>query len=153
MPIFQDDFPSALAHLPFVFEQEVVWGEMDALNHVNNVSYMRYAESSRFAFIFSAGLSDISPNPTANNGELVLLAEVNIRYKAPVVYPDTLLIGVGVSAIEDTSYTLLQHFYSTAQKCITTECTARLVNFDTKAGRRAKFETNVLELLNQNLIS
>lgn len=30
-----------------MFRQEVVWGEMDSMGHVNNVQYNRYAESGR----------------------------------------------------------------------------------------------------------
>ena len=30
-----------------LLRQKVVWGEMDCMNHVNNVTYIRYAESAR----------------------------------------------------------------------------------------------------------
>ncbi|KZN46387.1 hypothetical protein N482_12855 [Pseudoalteromonas luteoviolacea NCIMB 1942] len=34
----------------------VVWGEMDALGHVNNVSYFRYFETARIDFLKQTGL-------------------------------------------------------------------------------------------------
>ena len=32
---------------PFPIRQHIYWGEMDAFNHVNNVTYFRYFETGR----------------------------------------------------------------------------------------------------------
>jgi acyl-CoA thioester hydrolase len=47
-----------LAEYPLVIEIPVAWGEMDAFQHVNNIVYLRYAESARIAYLERAGLSD-----------------------------------------------------------------------------------------------
>lgn len=39
-----------LAQHPIVTEIPVAWGEMDALQHVNNVVYFRYFETARIDF-------------------------------------------------------------------------------------------------------
>ncbi|MCZ6911333.1 MAG: acyl-CoA thioesterase, partial [Proteobacteria bacterium] len=36
---------------PVVIELPVVWGEMDAFDHVNNIIYFRYFESARIAYV------------------------------------------------------------------------------------------------------
>ena len=43
--------PEILAGYPYIYTQAVVWGEMDAFNHVNNVVYYRYAESARIEYL------------------------------------------------------------------------------------------------------
>lgn len=41
---------------PVVIDLPVVWGEMDAFGHVNNVVYYRYYECSRVEYIERIGL-------------------------------------------------------------------------------------------------
>lgn len=41
----------SLEGFPVVIELPVVWGEMDAFAHVNNVVYFRYFESARIAYL------------------------------------------------------------------------------------------------------
>ena len=41
---------------PVVIELPVVWGEMDAFSHVNNIIYFRYFESARLAYVEQTGL-------------------------------------------------------------------------------------------------
>ena len=39
-----------LQECPLVIEVPVLWGEMDALQHVNNIVYFRYFENARMAY-------------------------------------------------------------------------------------------------------
>src|SRR5207237_2253238 len=39
-----------LTGFPVIVEQAVVWGEMDAYRHVNNVVYFRYFENARLEY-------------------------------------------------------------------------------------------------------
>jgi len=39
-----------LRDYPIVMDIPVAWGEMDSLQHVNNIVYFRYFESVRMAF-------------------------------------------------------------------------------------------------------
>ncbi len=34
-----------LADFPVIYEADIVWGDMDAFQHVNNVAYFRYYTS------------------------------------------------------------------------------------------------------------
>ena len=47
-----------LADYPMILEIPVAWGEMDAFQHVNNIIYLRYAESARIVYLERAGLGD-----------------------------------------------------------------------------------------------
>lgn len=73
--------------------QAVVWGEMDSFKHVNNVTYVRYAESSRVNWITHFSCTDaarasewrrlMTPRATG-----LIMKSIKADYKFPVVYPD-----------------------------------------------------------------
>ncbi len=44
-----------LEGFPVVVEIPVLWGDMDAFQHVNNVTYFRYFESARIAYFERIG--------------------------------------------------------------------------------------------------
>lgn len=75
---------------PMVLSTKVQWGDMDALNHVNNVVYFKYLENTRLTLMEQMG---IFPR-LFEEGTGLVIADARCRYKAPVVYPDTLHIGV-----------------------------------------------------------
>lgn len=77
-----------------VWEQRVVWGDHDQFQHVNNVHFVRWFESAR---MFYAETLTKSPQFTEERrkeilrgtGRSFILAGINVRYRRPVVYPDT----------------------------------------------------------------
>lgn len=75
--------------------QQVVWGEQDSFQHVNNVQYVRWAESSRvnWATNFAARAGD--PARARQWAELMtprsvglILKSIRVDYKFPMTYPD-----------------------------------------------------------------
>lgn len=101
--------PDALRGYPVVHVQPVAWGDMDAFDHVNNVAYYRYAESARISYFRQIGL-------TKNRSDLLtILASSSCQYLAPVSFPDTLLIGVRVKHIGNTSLVFEYEFVSFIQ--------------------------------------
>jgi len=86
----------------------VKWGEMDALQHVNNVAYIRYLEDARFA-LFSQ--LDIFDDLTATN-KGPILANISCDYLAPVTYPDTLYIATNIQQTAPKKISLEQVIYS-----------------------------------------
>jgi len=57
------------------------WGEMDALGHMNNVSYFRYFEQARISWFDSLKI-DYRPG-----SEGPILGSITCRYVRPAVYP------------------------------------------------------------------
>ena len=78
--------PDELSHYPIIHQQPIHWGEMDAFNHLNNVVYYRYAESARIGYLQALGMFD--------SNMVTVLAQSSCQYLRPVIYPDTLLLGV-----------------------------------------------------------
>ena len=78
-----------LQDFPVVVEIPVRWGDMDAFQHVNNTVYFRFFETCRIEYYQQVGLNDIFVTAKISS----ILAATSCRFKAPVTYPDTLLVG------------------------------------------------------------
>ncbi len=125
---------SLLKGFPVITEIPVAWGEMDALQHVNNVVYFRYFETARLEYfnainlLVNLGQSQIGP----------VLSETNCRYKLPITYPDTLLIGSKVIDIQDDRFTMEYCIVSKKLGKVSTVGHATGVMFDFKNNTKAK---------------
>jgi acyl-CoA thioester hydrolase len=118
----------------FHIEQQVAWGEMDAMQHLNNVHYLRYMENARIAYMQAVNMLEFS-----NQGEVLLgpiLASAELQYLRPVVYPDTLQVGIRVIRIGETSIQMEYLMTNQAGDAVLKGST-RVVMFDYKTGRKA----------------
>jgi acyl-CoA thioester hydrolase len=128
-----------LADFPVVLEIPVAWGEMDAFQHVNNIVYLRYAESARIAYLDRAGLRDAMQT----TGIGPILASIGCRYKFPLTYPDTVRIGTRVSDIGADRFTVLFRIVSTRHGRIVAEGDSVIVSYDYRSGRKAPLPPEV----------
>lgn len=107
---------------------EVVWGEMDAAQHVNNVAYFRYLETARVHYLW-----DINFIIDTYAGKLgPILAYIDCKYKAPLTFPDTVLVGVKINmkSFDEYSFIMEQEIYSTKLKRIVAESKSKIVVYD-----------------------
>ncbi|KIE22563.1 thioesterase [Vibrio sinaloensis] len=122
-----------LKDFPVITKVPVAWGEMDALQHVNNVVYFRYFETARLEYFDKIKLlvniaeSQIGP----------VLGETSCRYKLPITYPDTLLIGSRVVDLQDDRFTMEYQIVSQKLGQISTVGKATCVMFDFKNNSKA----------------
>ena len=74
------------------------WADNDVYGHVNNVAYYSYFDTVVNTTLIEAGVLDI------HDGRVIgLVVETGCRYAAPLVYPDTLSIGLGVEKLGRSS--------------------------------------------------
>ena len=111
-----------LAQVGVVYPQHVEWGDMDALQHVNNVLYYEYAQRARIFYLEKLDLFDETT--------YTVVAASSCQYLRPVTYPDTLWIGVRAKKIGNTSLTNEYLYYSTAQNAIVATGESVLVFYD-----------------------
>lgn len=117
---------------PHVQSLKVQWGDMDALGHVNNVTYFQYLENARIAL-----LEDIGASPRLfNEGFGIVVADAACRYKAPVLYPDTLYIGIGAELVGEDRMRLHYDLFSTALQRVVAEAETLMVTVDAQTGRK-----------------
>ncbi|MGR5133355.1 acyl-CoA thioesterase [Vibrio alfacsensis] len=117
-----------LNDFPVITEIKVAWGEMDALQHVNNAVYFRYFETARLDYFNKINL--LVDLKTTQVGPV--LSETQCRYKLPVTFPDTLLIGSRVVDMQEDRLTMEYQVLSKKWGKITTIATATGVMFDFK---------------------
>ncbi len=84
---------------PFPVKQQVQWGEMDAFNHVNNVTFFRYFETGRVNFLFESGLWQL----LTEEGVKIVVAKLECNFAQPLFYPETIEIAAGIKKIGTTS--------------------------------------------------
>jgi acyl-CoA thioester hydrolase len=128
-----------LADYPLVIEIPVAWGEMDAFQHVNNIVYLRYAESARIAYLEQAGLSDA----LQTTGIGPILGSIECRYKFPLTYPDTVRVGTRVSEIGADRFHVQFCIVSTRHQRIAAEGSSVIVAFDYRRGSKAPLPESV----------
>jgi acyl-CoA thioester hydrolase len=121
-----------LAGYPVILDITVAWGEMDAFQHVNNIVYLRYAESARIAYLEQAGLSE----SMEGTGIGPILASINCRYLFPVTYPDTVRVGTRVTEIGVDRFTVHFRIVSTRHGRVAAQGDSVIVSYDYRTGSK-----------------
>lgn len=122
-----------LSAYPVVVDVVVAWGEMDVLGHVNNIVFLRWFETARIEYLEHVGIA-FNGLRTSEHG--VILAANSCRYRVPVTYPDTLSVGVRVSALGDDRFVMEHAALSRNLGKVVAEGDALVVSYDYVAGRR-----------------
>jgi acyl-CoA thioester hydrolase len=90
-----------MSHL-FSHRIEVRFRDCDPLGHVNNAVYLTYLEQARMFHWRALWGFGIDPDPVVPG---VILARVEIDYRTPAKYGQTLVVGLDVAALGRTSFT------------------------------------------------
>ncbi|MCX5846900.1 MAG: thioesterase family protein [Deltaproteobacteria bacterium] len=118
---------------PVVIEIPVVWGEMDAFQHVNNVVYFRYFENARIVYYEKLDVLDLMKRTTIGP----ILAATSCRFRMPLTYPDKVLIGAKVTNIEEDRFTMNHLAVSTRHQKVAAEGDAVVVAFNYRENKKA----------------
>jgi len=122
-----------LEDYPVIVEFPVAWGEMDALQHVNNVAYFRYFENARIAYFDRIKIWTFMEE----SGIGPILASTHCRYRLPLTYPDVVSIGSRVSDIGEDRFTMKYVVASHNVSKIAAEGEGILVTYDYRNNRKA----------------
>lgn len=116
-----------LKDYPSYVEIPVQWGDMDAMQHVNNIMYLRYMESSRIKFFTDVLKIGFSPD-----GVGAILAEVHCKYKFPLTYPDTVIAASRIlpESMDEYSVKIQHTIVSIKHQRVAAEGIARIVFYD-----------------------
>lgn len=126
---------------PVILPIRVAWGEMDAFQHVNNVSYLRYFESARIAYMEAMQMeADMKKSPVGP-----ILGDIYCRYRRPVFYPDTLHIGTKISEIDEFGFVMEYQAFSEKQKTVTTLGHCKIVMLDYRTGQKVAVKGDMLD--------
>ncbi len=129
-----------IAGYPVVVEQAVVWGDMDSYQHVNNVVYFRYFENARLEYFRRIGWPEIEKA----TGVGPIMAATKARFRKPLTYPDTILIGAKLGTLGHDRFTLDHRIVSRSLGEIATEGEGTVVAFHYAKGTKAHLPAELL---------
>jgi acyl-CoA thioester hydrolase len=115
-----------LKGFPVFVTVPVQWGDQDALGHVNNTVYLRWAESSRIEYLIRIGLWQRLD--TERIGPII--ASVSCNYRRPVTYPDTVHAGARITAVGNSSFRMEHVIVSAGLNVVVADLDSTLVLLD-----------------------
>jgi len=110
------------------YSVQVRWGDMDALAHVNNVSFFRYLECARVDYIQTVIQHFLTQR------YVFILARAACDFKVQVRYPDTIKVYSRVSNMGRASMEL-SHVLLNQQRTTVAQASSTMVFFDTETQR------------------
>ena len=123
----------ALDHYPVSVSIPVAWGEMDAMQHVNNAVYARWAETARILYFERIGFLARA----REEGIGPILARIAIDYRRPVTFPDTVRVDAKTTRLGNSSFTMGFRIWSEEQQAEVATGEQVIVVFDYRASRAA----------------
>ena len=115
-----------LKDFTLVVDLNIEWGDMDALQHVNNIEYFKYFQVARIAYfekINSDSVFGETPIP-------LILASTQCKFIYPLTYPDSISVGVRVDAMADQYFTMKYAVVSHQHQRLAAIGDAKVVMFD-----------------------
>jgi acyl-CoA thioester hydrolase len=110
----------------------VAWGEMDAMGHVNNIIYFRYFETVRIEYFNRLNMIDYA----RESGIGPILASTECRFKMPLQYPDTVIVGTKILSMEKDRFVMGYEVFSTRHKRIAADGEGVVVTYDYRNNRK-----------------
>lgn len=92
---------------PVQIKVPVQWGDMDSAQHVNNIIYLRWTESSRIAYFGAIGIGNSFQSETGP-----ILGWHDCKYIYPLTFPDTAIITCRAKEIKEDRIILESKIYS-----------------------------------------
>jgi acyl-CoA thioester hydrolase len=124
---------------PRRLELPVHWGELDAFQHVNNLSYFRWFESGRMDYLRHVGyLAHMEAT-----GQGPILAHTECRFRAPLAWPDRVLVETGVEEIGADRFLMRYRVTGLGSGVLAAEGSGRMVSFDYGQGTKCPLPAGV----------
>lgn len=111
---------------PLVLTQKVIWGDMDAFQHLNNTVYFRYFEDVRMAFFDNAGVIE----HLDKTGIGPILASTRCDFLAPLTYPDEIEVAAHAVDLQSRRFTLKYVVFSRLLDRVAAEGESLIVFYD-----------------------
>lgn len=112
--------------------QRVRFGDLDAMQHMNNVEFLRFFETARIDYMVQ-----LSPEhaPTERRQFGFIFAECHITYRAPAFFGDMIRTYIWPSEMKRSSLKLAFEMRAEGDDRLVAEGWGTLVGYDYGAGR------------------
>ena len=124
-----------------VLKQDLVWGDMDAFQHVNNTVYFRYFEDIRMAYFSEVGINDFMER----NKIGPILARTECDFRLPLNYPDEIEIGTKCEVLSEKKFIMHYEVHSVRHKAIAARGNGLIVFYDYVKNRSCAIPDQIVE--------
>jgi acyl-CoA thioester hydrolase len=125
----------------FIYATDVRFRDLDALGHVNNAVYLTYLESARMAYWLQVMRRDDL------TGMDMILARVEVDYRSPVSFGESLEVGVRCASIRRSSFVLESAIVERTTGRLVAEARKVLVHYDYVAHKAVALPQEMRERL------
>ena len=115
-----------LKDFTFVVDLNIQWGDMDALQHVNNIEYFNYFQAARIAYFEKIDSESVMGETRVSS----ILASTQCKFIYPLAYPDSITVGVRVDTMADQYFTMKYAVVSHKHQRLAAIGDAKVVVFD-----------------------
>jgi acyl-CoA thioester hydrolase len=119
-----------MVDIRFFHPMEVRYADLDAQGHVNNATFLTYFEQARVRYFEMLGLFSREES-FMDIGTII--ADIHIRYEAPVLLGATVRVGVRTTRIGNKSIAVQQTIVDAANGKLYADGTVVLVAYDYRA--------------------
>lgn len=120
------------AEFPVVVEIPVAWAEMDYFRHVNHAVFFTYFEGARIRYLERIGFRALEAGQPVGP----ILASTEARYRRPVEYPDTVVVGARCTEAGEDRFRQEYRLVSRRLGDVAAEGAGVLVSYDYDAARK-----------------
>lgn len=104
---------------------EVRFRDIDAFGHVNNAVFFSYVEQARIRYLL-----DVLDSDTTFDRMPLILARVELDYRSPIFYGDTVTVATRVERIGRTSFAMSHRMTAGRDDRLVGEVQSVLVTYD-----------------------
>jgi len=131
----------------FQIEERVRFGDVDAMGHVNNVTYIRHMETARTEYYMArAGQHALEEMD-------IILARVACDFRSPAKFGETIIIAVWPTRIGETAFTLAYRLTEKASGRLVAEGETVQVAYDYAMKSKKPIPPTLRALLERELAS
>ncbi len=116
------------------------WGEMDAANHINNLIYLRWAESARIDYFAKIGM-----NISFQKSIGAILAWQECKYIFPMTFPDTAVLGTRTIEVLEDRFIMECSVFSEKHQRLAAVSKQSIVAYDYTTLKKASLPAEWLE--------
>lgn len=132
----------------FSMVQRVRFGDLDAMQHMNNVEFLRFFETARIAYI-QQHLPAHTPTKRGDFG--FIFAECHIAYRSPAFFDEEIRTYIWPAEMRRSSVRLGFEMRSERDERLVSEGWGTLVGYDYAAGRPEPLPDEVRAVLEPQL--
>jgi acyl-CoA thioester hydrolase len=129
---------------PYPIDIQIQWGEMDALNHVNNVMFIRYFETARVHMMTESGLW----GSYEETGMMVVLAKVECNFIQPLYFPDVITAQARIKSIGKSSM-VVEHEIISKKSGLAAKGDGIIVFVDPNTGKSTPISDEIRDKINE----